>query len=209
MRVIFSCDDGSYEDLRLAELLAKYDIPAIFYIPSEWQTYNIMEGREPLSLEDALDIASHFEIGSHGISHRMLTRIPETEAEREIIQSKKTLEILFNRPIDSFCYPRGYANDYLRDVVRDHYKSARNTLVGNILPSEDPVWETPTVHVAGKRRPEYEGKHWLNEAKKLLDLAVKTEGSVYHMWGHSWEISRYDGWHDLESLLKEVRGMAE
>jgi peptidoglycan/xylan/chitin deacetylase (PgdA/CDA1 family) len=205
MKIKASFDDGSKEDLRLAELMDKYGIhDVIFYIPSDWANYNILLNREPLSWDDFEDIANRFEIGSHTISHPMLTRIPFGEAVDEIIESKYHLEELAKREITSFCYPRGYANDELREVVRKNYKTARNTLVGYITESEDPIWQNTTVHAGGKRRKEYEGTTWLKEGLRLLEEAVRTEGSVYHLWGHSWELTREDGWHDLETLLGEV-----
>lgn len=204
MKVLASWDDGAKEDLRLADLMAKYEIETIFYIPSEWQTYNMREKREPLSFEDLLDLSSNFTIGSHGITHSMLTRIPEPQMEREVRDSGHSLEHLLDKEVTTFCYPRGYANDYIREVVRSHYTHARNTLVGNITMSPDPIWDTPSVHVCGVRRPEYEYTTWQKEASRLLREAINTPDSVYHMWGHSWEISRYDGWYDLEELLKEV-----
>lgn len=205
MKIVFSFDDGSKEDIKVAELLCKYGFKdAIFYIPSEWQSYNLSENREPLTLWDVKNLAHLFEIGSHSVSHRLLTRIPEEEVKREVTDSFLTIRELFNRNLKSFCYPRGYANDSIREEVRKYYKHARNTLVGNIKESEDPIWDTPAVHICGKRRKEYENTTWLKEARRLLKEAINTPESVYHLWGHSWEISRYDGWHDFEELLKEL-----
>lgn len=204
MRIISSWDDGCKEDLRLAELLLRYGIQATFYIPSEWQTYNLREGREPLSHHDLFYLAEHFEIGSHGVNHKLLTRIPIEEARQEIIESKHILERILDMEIDKFCYPRGYADDVLRDTVRKHYSYARNTLVGEIQESEDPVWQSTSVHVGGKRRKEYEGTNWLDEARKHFKLAQVTPGSVYHIWGHSWELTKQDAWNDLEELMKEI-----
>lgn len=208
MKVKFSFDDGSKEDLRVAELLAKYDIyDAIFYVPAEWHSYNLSEGREPLTYSDAQGLRGAFKIGSHGITHSLLTRIQPETAEAEIKESYYLTNALFG-DVDSFCYPRGYANDFIRQTTRKYYKSARNTLVGNLKESEDPIWETPTVHICGKRRKEYERTTWLEEAYRLLDEAVQAEDSVYHAWGHSWEITRYDGWHDFEELLKKIQAVS-
>lgn len=205
MKILASFDDGAFEDMRLLELCVKYGLEDVtFYIPADWQEFNKREGRDPLTLEEVEIISELFKIGSHTITHPMLTRIPIDVARMEIEDSRKLLEYLLDVKVDSFCYPRGYANDELRDIVRENYKTARNTLVGNIKESPDPVWQTPTVHVGGKRRPEYENTTWLDEGIKLLEEAVRAPDSVYHIWGHSWELTREDGWHDLEKLLNEV-----
>lgn len=205
MRVMASFDDGTVEDLRALDLLIRYEIPAIFYFPVYSLVVNEQQGRNSLSPHQRRQVAKEFPIGSHTLTHPMLTRIPMKIAEHEIKVSKQMLEEEFGRPIESFCYPRGYANDELRGLVKEAgYKNARNTLVGNISDNQDPYWITPTVHICGKRRKEYEDTTWLDEAKRLLTEAVNEDESIYHLWGHSWEISKYDGWHDFEELLKEI-----
>lgn len=204
MKIEASFDDGCKEDLRLAELLIKYDIPATFYIPSDWTYVNQREGREPLSFNDLQALSDEFEIGSHTITHPLLTRIRFNLAKEEIIESKIELEEMLGVSVTSFCYPRGYANDQIRDVVRKHYKTARNTLVGNIQEAKDPIWQTTSVHIAGKRRKEYEFTTWQQEARMWLLRASRRKDGVFHMWGHSWEISRYDAWDEFEKFLKEL-----
>lgn len=208
LKIVASFDDGSKEDLRLAELMEKYNIyDVIFYIPSDWHFVNEISRREPLSEKDVLGLDKKFKIGSHTITHPLLTRISMEDAEIEIKESKQQLEYLLGHKVDYFCYPRGYANDELRNIVRQTYKGGRNTLIGSLTPADDPAWESTTVHVGGKRRKEYEGTTWLKEGMKLLDEAIERghkEDIVYHLWGHGWELSREAAWDDLETLLKRI-----
>lgn len=205
MKLVASFDDGAKGDLIIAELLNKYGIKDVtFYIPSMWQSYNILEKREPLSLIDVNQIASKYKIGSHTITHPMLTRIPLQQAFDEIVRSKHQLEKLITLPVESFCFPRGYANDQIRNIVSKYYKSARNTLIGTIDPPEDPFWQSTSVHVAGNKRKEYKDTHWLKEALKLLHAASVKKDSVFHFWGHSHEIDKFDEWDNFETLLKEL-----
>lgn len=208
IKFVFSWDDGSAEDMLLAELMHQYDMhDVIFYIPSEWQTYNRAEGRDPLTTDQVIELSEQFEIGSHTISHPLLTRIPIKDAEYEIRESQYQLMAILREPVFSFCYPRGYANDELREIAGRHYDTARNTLVGHLTPGDDPLWQHTTVHAGGKRRKEYEGTTWLDEAFRLLDEAIergKTEDITYHTWGHSWELTREDGWYDLKQLLDRM-----
>ncbi len=204
MRVTSSWDDGTKEDLRLAELLKQYRIEAIFYFPFYGVLANERVGRTSLSAEERQQIAKDFTIGSHTLTHPLLTRVNPTQAKAEIEYSRVALQDEFGQPIDSFCYPRGYANPELQMMVKDAgYKDARSTLVGYIMESENPYFTQTAVHV-GCNRKEYGGQSWLDYAKNLLDEAIKTPDSVYHMFGHSWELTKNDGWHDLEELLKEV-----
>ncbi len=209
----FSFDDGCAEDMRIVELLLKYKFKnATFYIPSEWTAYNKHQGRAPLSIDELLEISNSFRIGSHTATHEMLTRLPKQDIFIELKQSKDTLESLLGKKVTHFCYPKGYANDKIREMVREHYTVARNVGVGNLIMPEDLIWSTPTVHVAGNKRKEYEDTHWLSEARTLLNEAkrLKEFGTdfYFHIWGHSHEISKFNEWDNFELFLKELSNVA-
>lgn len=206
-----SFDDGCRLDIRVADLLEKYGITdCVFYLPSRWQLVNLAHGDQPLDWREAIALSKRFTIGSHTITHPMLTRVSIGVVVDEVVNSKTELKkTLGVENIQDFCYPKGYANDEIRDVVRETYQRARNTGVGNLDPPEDPVWETPTVHIAGVRRREYEGTTWMREARRMLKLAQERSDQgddvIYHFWGHSWEIERYGHWEQFEDFLKMIR----
>lgn len=204
MQVLSSWDDGTIEDLRIAELMSKYKIKTIFYWPAYPKVCNEPKGRQSLNAEQRKEIAKDHEIGSHTLTHPLLTRIPLDRAIIEISNSKLMLEKELGKDVKKFSYPRGYTNTDLQQAVKNAgYESARGVQIGNIHPSENQYHTHPTVHV-GYKRHEYGDMSWLEYAKALLEVAVRTEGSVYELFGHSWEVSKYDGWHDLEQLLKEI-----
>jgi len=203
MTIITSWDDGCNHDVRLSQLLEKYNLPAIFYIPSKWIDYGYMKGYVPLTEDQLLDISSKFEIGAHGRTHALLTKISLDAAEIEIVRGKEEMEDFIDKDITSFCYPRGYANDPIKNIVRKHFDTARNTLVGSIEEDEDPIWQSTSVHVCADR-DKYLGDNWLDYGLKLLKQAKRRKDSVFHIWGHSWEIDHKDGWRGLELLFAEA-----
>lgn len=188
MRVIASFDDGCKEDLVLSELMQTYHIPTIFYFPTEPYRVNEPNGRTSLSPNDRQQIAALHEIGSHTKSHPLLTRISSEEAEEEIVQSRADLAKEFNKDITAFCYPRGYANPEIQKMVEDAgYTHARGVTVGFLDHSENPYYEQTTVHI-GCDRKEYAGLGWYQFAQEMIRKA--DERSVFHLWGHGWEIGR-------------------
>lgn len=204
MQVRASFDDASVEDKHLAALMEHLGIPTIFYWPANWQFYNNLSKRATLTDAEADAIAAKHEIGSHTLFHPRLTRIPFEQAKAEIEQSRTALQRRFNQPINSFCYPRGYANDPIRQAVRNAgYTSARNTLVGALDPGNNPVWQHTTVHI-GRDRVEYNGVPWLEFALSHLHKAQQTPGSVFHFWGHGWEITENRQWANVGIFLNEV-----
>ena len=53
-----------------------------------------------------------FEIGSHGVSHTLLSRLSENEQRKELYDSKTFLESSIGKSIKSFCYPYGGKKSY-------------------------------------------------------------------------------------------------
>ena len=110
-----SWDDGHKLDIKLANLLKKYGIRGTFYISPKNREFR---KEDLLSDEEIKKIEKDFEIGAHSMTHPGLTKISETDAFNEIINSKKYLEKLLRKEIQSFCYPGGKYNEKIMDLVR-------------------------------------------------------------------------------------------
>lgn len=215
VRVTTSWDDGHKLDLRLATLLRKYGIRGTFYVCPQDREF---KAEDLLRTQDILAISRDFEIGGHTITHPRLTKITIAEAEDEIVQSKSYLEELLQREVTAFCYPGGDYNDEVKGLVKKHgYKLARTTkrYAFDIPPD---VFELPTTfhtyaHYSDLHKIFYFSdlspialvKHWNWEllAISLFDRVCKT-GGIFHLWGHSWEIEKYNGWQKLENVLSYI-----
>ena len=178
-----SVDDASDSDVRVAELAAKYQIETTFYWPVEWHSLAYSKGFEPLLFSEAVDIASNFRIGSHTISHSLLTKIPIEQAKYEISESKPMLEDLLGVEIDSFCPPRGYTTPELSEYILEIYDTQRLTRgydsSGNKL-----------VHV----HPD----SGANNNLYWTDCIIENS----HLWMHSFELDRFSLWEELEEVLQ-------
>lgn len=75
---------------------------------------------------------SVWEIGSHTVEHRILTKISHAEIQRELANSKETLEQHLQIPITLFAYPNGKENDFgesVKELVRAAgYRAALTTV---------------------------------------------------------------------------------
>ena len=78
MIITTSWDDGSLSDMRLAELLIKYHIPATFYLPID----NIE--RRCLGRAEISSLARDFDIGCHTYHHTDLTAFPLTKLKKRL-----------------------------------------------------------------------------------------------------------------------------
>ncbi len=221
--VTTSWDDGHPLDLKLAELLKKYDIPATFYVPID----NVE--RECMGPGQIDEVARSFDIGVHGYRHVDLTGIPLKEAEADIREAKDSLEEIIDRDVVCFCYPWGACNPRIVDIVeRTGFIGARTTKsltrsirniykMGTTINATD-WWFAPYIKHALESldvrlfmfllRNNLFFESWDVIAIKTLDFVVDN-GGVWHLWGHSWEIDNHDDWGRLEGVLRRISALPE
>jgi len=86
--------------------------------------------------------------GSHTQSHQILTRIPSSDAERELRDSKAALEARLSRPCTCFAYPNGNANSEVRELAaRSGYELAFTTRPGVWTQGSD-LLRVPRINIA-------------------------------------------------------------
>jgi peptidoglycan/xylan/chitin deacetylase (PgdA/CDA1 family) len=89
------------------------------------QAYDIMDWNDLSSLDPKL-----ITIGSHTMTHAILTRLDAVQLECEVAESRCALEQRLNRPVDYFCYPNGAHDSRVREAVRKTYRAAVTTESG-------------------------------------------------------------------------------
>lgn len=95
----------------------------------------------PVSWEQALEMdKNNLHIGSHTVTHPILTNIPETQLNFELQNSKKRLEEMLERRVEMFCYPNGAVNENVRQSVeKNGYSGAVTTCQGFNSDDVDPL----------------------------------------------------------------------
>jgi peptidoglycan/xylan/chitin deacetylase (PgdA/CDA1 family) len=58
------------------------------------------------------------EMGSHTVEHPILTRVPLSEVEEELVRSRQKIEAEIGKPVKAFAYPNGGKSDYSSEVMR-------------------------------------------------------------------------------------------
>lgn len=102
LSVAITVDDGNSSDYQIVyPFLKRNNIKATFFLLTNkhvnWNHINEM-------------INQGFVIGSHGVSHRNLTKLNESEVMRELLDSKKTIEKNTHRPVNYLAFPFGLYN---------------------------------------------------------------------------------------------------
>lgn len=219
-KVTTSWDDGHSGDPRLAELLASKGMLGTFYWTVDHPEFTYPGPQETQAL---LDMG--MEIGGHTMTHPDLTSLDDDQLKWELETSKAQLEDYVQRPVRTFCYPFGYFNRRVRDAVRNAgYELARTTEAFRTTTGPDPLLVPVTMQVFphGKkthlthslRRRNLVGlANWLTRHRAGSDMEeivsqsldhIQANGGILHIWGHSWELERFDLWAAFERLLDVV-----
>jgi peptidoglycan/xylan/chitin deacetylase (PgdA/CDA1 family) len=161
--VAVTFDDGltSFLDTAWPEL-ERCQIPAAIFVVAGklgtvpgWVNYShgLMPTEAMLSVEQLRHLSPTVIVGSHSMSHRMLTDVSADESMLEIAESRCTLERLLERRINVFSFPYGERSDDLVEQCR----AAGYKRVFTSQPSlafEDPQeFETGRIHVQASDWP--------------------------------------------------------
>lgn len=218
MIITTSWDDGHPLDVKLLELLEKYKLKATFYIPLTNPENPVMEK----NVMRELSISQ--EVGCHTLNHTYLTGLSDKVAEYEITQCKVIMEQIIGKPIDAFCFPGGKFTD--RDILyvkKAGYLFGRTT---KLMALSNPQFKLMNTSVQAYNHSSATllmhcllnlnimpikhncffmryNKNFLKLAENYISKNIETN-SVFHVWGHSYEIERYNLWRQTEDLFKMI-----
>lgn len=142
--IICTFDDG-YENVyaNALPIMKKYDFTAtVFVCPDLIGKNNSWNHRDDVNRRHLTHEMLHdlvregWEIGSHGLSHINMLRLSEHELDECLAESKKML--LNYGEIETFCYPYGIFNMYVKGKVRNYYKRAFSVEIGGTNYWDDP-----------------------------------------------------------------------
>ena len=121
--VTITFDDGHRSNLEAATELAQLGIrPTVFVTPSF--CIDRSDFLKPAELRALPRIA---DVGTHGYSHRALTKLDRRALDREIVESKIWLEDIIGAEVRYMAAPGGYINDRVTEACL----SAGYHLIGN------------------------------------------------------------------------------
>lgn len=122
---VLTFDDGYADFMEYAQpVLASHAARATVYVvtgyvggQAGWLPFKGERSRPIMTWDDLRALQGYgMEIGSHGHRHIELDAVPASVAESDVQQSRDMLQQQGFSP-SSFCYPFGYANRKVRDIV--------------------------------------------------------------------------------------------
>jgi peptidoglycan-N-acetylglucosamine deacetylase len=219
--VTTSWDDGDRADVRLAEMLRCRKIPGTFYVP-----VNPYGAHPALTSQDLRNLSQEgFEIGAHGVTHKLLWGLREEELAAEIDPCKPALEDMIGKEVRMFCYPCGrYDQNVIRALQKAGYAGARTVRMLSTRLKFNRFEMPTTVQIMPHPKASYlrnvlraqkvEGvqvflgqmsrlNNWLELSKRLFDRVLEN-GGMWHLYGHSHELDKLNLWPDLAEILDYV-----
>ncbi|MBR6782052.1 MAG: polysaccharide deacetylase family protein [Clostridia bacterium] len=211
-------DDGITQDARMMEIMRKYGVDCCtFYISSGLfgQSIVVYPDRPDVThkrytrREIVAGVYDGFDVQSHTVNHYSLKGCGDSQVTSEITRDVAALKQIFGyRPV-GVAWPGGDGDitDHTIDVVMEttniRYGSCttRNTYKGIKkfgLPQYFMRWY-PTCSVSDA------------DAQSLLEefiAAPCTEDMLYFVWGHGFELDRFDSWDKFELMIKTIAAAA-
>lgn len=208
--ITFSYDDGVTQDIRLIELLNKYNLKCTFNLNSELLGKNNILIRENQRIahykihpEDVKYVYDGHEIAVHTLTHPNLTTLDEPEIIRQVEQDRCNLSELAGYEVYGMAYPCGGVNndDRVAEIIKNHtqIKYCRTiTNTDSFDPQKNLFRFNPNVyHILEYDRLMEMGRQFIE---------MKTDiPQIFYIWGHSYEMDyRPDYWIKLEEFFEMI-----
>jgi peptidoglycan/xylan/chitin deacetylase (PgdA/CDA1 family) len=100
--------------------------------PAQYAAFDVMSWPDLLSLDPGL-----ITIGSHTMTHPILTTLSAQEIETELTESRRLLEQRLQRSVQFFCYPNGSYDERVCESAKRTYRAAVTTETGAVAKDPD------------------------------------------------------------------------
>ena len=207
--VTFSYDDGTTQDIRLVELLNKYNLKSTFNINSELLANRGVLIRNDKRIshyklfpEDVKRIYEGHEVAVHTLTHPNLTKCDDQEIIRQVELDRQNLSQLVGYEVVGMAYPCGGVNnnDHIAEIIKNNtaIKYSRTiTTTGRFDIQENLYRFNPTAfHI--------DFDEIMRLGKEFIELKPQTQ-KIFYVWGHSFEMDyEPDYWTKLEEFFKLI-----
>lgn len=207
--ITFSFDDGVTQDIRLIELLNKYNLKCTFNINSELLSKKgvlIFNDKKishyKVHSDDLKYIYEGHEIAVHTLTHPNLTQCDDFEVIRQVEIDRQNLSQLAGYEVVGMAYPCGGVNndDRVANIIKENtgIKYCRTTISNNCFDIQDNIYRfNPTVRCL-------DFEDMLKLGQEFIELKSETP-KILFVWGHSYEMDfESDYWVKLEEFFKLI-----
>lgn len=166
--LLVTIDDGFASVWQAAELLARFRVPAVVFIPSArvggTSCWSSTTPDEPLLSARQLRELPRLgvEVGVHGMDHAPLIGLAPGELRRQTADARTVLADILGRLPSSFAYPYGDVDEAAAAAVRD-----AGYAVGFSVLTDGDIWRVP--------------RRGISRVDHLATFALKTSAALPHV----------------------------
>lgn len=209
----FSYDDGVTQDIRLIEILNKYNLKATFNINSELLGNENSLVRDGVNInhtknkpEDVKHIYEGHEVAVHTLTHPQLPLIEDdNEIIRQVEQDRLNLSELVGYEVFGMAYPGGgvNCNDRVADIIKKNTPIKYSRTIG-VTYSFDPY---PDLYqYKGTLYHHADWDELFEFGQNFLDLKADSP-QVFYIWGHAYEFDIFpERWKLFEEFCEMMSG---
>ncbi len=207
--ITFSFDDGITQDIRMIELLNKYNLKATFNINSGLLASGGIIVREGLRIahykvypNQIKEIYEGHEVAAHTLTHPLLTKLSDEEVIKQVEEDRKVLSDMVGYEVVEMAYPGGGKNydSRVAQVIKNNtnIKYARTTELTKSFDRQKNLFEfLPNMYFL-----QFDDMMKMGEEFVSLN---PDKPQIYYIWGHSYEMDYgADYWVRLENFFKLI-----
>jgi peptidoglycan/xylan/chitin deacetylase (PgdA/CDA1 family) len=150
--VAITFDDGYADTPAAISALHDADLRATVYVSTG--TVGVDDGLSSHQLRGLAELEGVVELGAHTVSHPRLDEINAEQARQEIADSKRSLESIIGKPIQTFAYPHGAYDSRARALVIDAGFQSAAAVKNALSHDRDDPWAVARWTVMKTTEPE-------------------------------------------------------
>lgn len=205
-----SFDDGITQDLRIIEIMKKYNMDCItFNINTglygvRWDWVADAVGKPGLlhqrftKAEIQSGIYDGFDVEVHTLQHGSLKNFAKKQVIREVGEDAKNITALIGIQPVGMAYPGG-DTEYTEQNI-DWIMENTDIRFGRGITSHY-SFKLPTYFMQWQPTCSFSDAQVMSLAKKFI-AAEATEDMLFYVWGHGYELDLYNSWDRFEQLIK-------
>lgn len=206
VKVACCWDDGVVNDIRLIELLRKYNAKATFNLnpgampehtavprwkkmgETVWSYNGFINGK--VGLAEMKEIYGDFQVASHGWVHKGGS-VPPEEFIKDAMDARKYLEDVFQRECPGYAWPCGDYTPVAAKLLQEN-----GFLYGRTTKYTDNVGCTDAPLQL------HSSCHFMDRGFVDKFNAAKAQNGIFYFWGHSYEMMDCEGlWDQFEQKM--------
>lgn len=208
--VTFSYDDGVVQDIRLIQLLNKYNLKCTFNLNSGLlgRAGTLMcQGQRiahyKVQPQDVKYIYDGHEVAAHTLTHPRLTELAQEEIVRQVSKDREALSELAGYDVVGMAYPCGGVNhdDRVASIIEKEtgIRYCRTVTSTHSFASQSDLYKfNPTA----SHNMEFD--KLMHLAEQFVSMDAETP-QIFYIWGHSYEMDlASDRWGKLEEFFKVI-----